>query len=112
MKTLSHLLFVFMLLIILTACSAANPTNNTTSFPTQSSGSVSETEEWERPPTVTARPSSTPSLSATADQTQTAIYQDNAAAQSAQSAEQTVIAQYPRICRNSYASPNYSPNKL
>ena len=107
MTPFRYSLIGFVIFSALVACS----TSSTTSIATQLPQTTSEKERLENLPTATPRPSFTPMPSRTPNLTQTATYRDNA---TAQSAEQTVIAQYPRICKksNSYAPPNYSPEKL
>ncbi len=97
----------FVIFSALVACS----TSSTTSITTQLPQTTSEKEGLASLPTITARPSFTPMPSRTPNLTQTATYRDNA---TAWSVELTVVAQYPRICKNinSYGTPSYSPEKL
>ena len=105
----SRFLMIFVMFVILMGCSTKNSVTESNSIPTQLSQSIAEGENLEQLPTVTARPSSTPLPSATANQTQTAIFQSNS---STHFAEQTRIAQYPRICTDRYAPLQYSPDKF
>lgn len=102
-----HKLIGFVILVLLVACSTTIPTSIAKQFPQP----TPEKEVLASLPTITASPSFTPMPSRTPNLTQTAIYRDNA---TTWSVELTVVAQYPRICKdfNSYANPNYSPDKL
>lgn len=90
-------------------CGTANSPSNSTDITSSLTAPVEVTRT--RLPTATRRPSSIPLLTKTPDLTTTATYQENA---TAWSAEQTKIAQYPRICKstNSYVPPKYSPDAL
>ncbi len=107
MTPFRYSLIGFVLFSALVACS----TSSTTSITTQLPKTTSEMDGLENLPTATLRPSFTPMPSRTPNLTQTATYRDNA---TAQSVELTVVAQYPRICKNtnSYMPPSYSPEKL
>jgi hypothetical protein len=94
-------------LIILVGCSSAHSTDNPAVVATGWSELPPEFEGTEHSPTYTARPASLPS--ATPNLTQAAIYPDNITAQAAQ---ETLIAQYPHLCRTTYAPREYSPDKL
>lgn len=101
----------FTVLAILMGCSTANSTSNPTPILSQFSQSTPDinAEANLQTATKTARPSFTPRPSQTPDVTQTAIRQDQS---TAQAAEQTLVARYPRICSNTYAHPGFSPDGL
>ena len=107
MTPFRYSLIGFVLFSMLVACS----TSRTTSITTQLPKTTSEMDELENLPTATLRPSFTPIPTRAPNLTQTATYRDNA---TAQSVNLTVVAQYPRICKNtnSYMPPSYSPEKL
>jgi hypothetical protein len=107
MTPFRYSLIGFVIFSALIACS----TSSTTSIVTQLPQTTPEEEESASLPTITVRPSFAPLPSGTPNLTQTATYRDNVAAQSV---ELTVVAQYPRICKNtnSYMPPSYSPEKL
>ena len=105
-----RLLIGFVLFVVLVGCSTIR-TNNTTSIATQFSQSASEFENgFERFPTITAIPSFTPPPGATAHQTQTVFNQ--AVYDATQSVVQTKVAQFPRVCKENYSRPKFSPNDL
>src|SRR5215207_5334611 len=98
-------LFLSFLLFIVVSCSTMSSISAPTSIVLQSSLSVPLMEETKSLPIFTAEPSSASLLGLTPDQTQTAIFQDSI---TAQSAERTLVAQYPHVCKNLYASGNFS----
>jgi uncharacterized lipoprotein len=59
MRTFFGLIIMFMMLIVLAACSVANPTSNTASTPTQFPQPSFDLEDLEHPLTVTAKSSYT-----------------------------------------------------
>ena len=110
MTPFSRSLLGFLILAVLVACGTTTPTSDTKLIATQVSQSAPGVDESvEHTPTVIALPSVTRFPTATPNQTQTAISQ---AIVSTQRAEQTLIAQFPRICDSTYAPPKFSPNKL
>lgn len=99
-NSLICLLLSFFMFIAISGCTI---TSAATSMPTNSSQSTPTIRSLENSPTFTPLPSLTP------DQTQIAFDQTSVAAQSAM---QTEIAQFPRICKDNYYSPGHSPNGL
>lgn len=94
---------------MLIGCSPISSTSTPTSIVLQSSQSIPLIEETKSFSISTEVPSSTSLPGKTPDQTQTAIFQDSV---TAQSAEQTLVAQYPHVCKNLYAPREFSPNGL
>ena len=109
MKTFSRFIIDFVILMILVGCSTANSTSNPTAVATGSSELIPEFAAIEHSPTYTPRPSSIPLPRATLNLTQTAIFQ---IITSTQEAEQTLAAQFPRVCKDTYAPLKRSPNGL
>jgi WD40 repeat protein len=109
MTIFPRLIISSIILVTLIGCGATNPTSNPTTTPSQLSPSVTATKDAQRLPTATRRPSATPSPSPTIDLTETVIYQDML---TAQSIEQTLVAQFPHVCENLYAPREFSPNGL
>jgi len=104
---ISYRLFsTLVILIVIVACRTS--TNDEPTITTQLSPPASELEDFERSPTVTAKPSSTPLPSKTPEQTKTAIVQNII---SIQSTEQALLAQFPRGCDDSFGW-SISPNGL
>ena len=102
-----HLFISFLLFLILIGCSTISSTSTPTSIALQSPQSIPPIEETKSFPISTEVPSSTSLPGKTPDQT--AIFQDSI---TAQSAEQTLVAQYPRVCKDLYAPREFSPNGL
>ena len=102
-------LISFLLFLMLIGCSPISSTSTPTSIVLPSSQSIPLIEETKSFSISTEVPSSTSLPGKTPDQTQTAIFQDSV---TAQSAEQTLVAQYPHVCKNLYAPREFSPNGL
>jgi hypothetical protein len=99
-------LIVLVTFTFLAACSAPAPTSLA---PPSSQPSPEVDDSVEKTPTTTALPTVTRFPTATPNQTQTAIAQSVG---TTQTAEQILIAQYPRICDSAQAAPEFSPNGL
>src|SRR5262249_52294331 len=103
-----RLISLTLFIALLVGCSNENLINIPTPMPSQASQSMTSVGDLEIVSTSTPLPISTPKPIPTPNVTQTEYAQEMA---SAQSAEQTLVAQYPTACELPYASPEFSPNR-
>jgi len=105
MKRSFVVIALFILLVLIMGCNGATATPPSATRPPLE---TAEIEEQVQLPTVTPRASSMPTPSQTPNLTETTEYQVYA---STQTAYQTLIAQFPRVCDSSYGGyPSISPN--
>jgi WD40 repeat protein len=104
-----RLISISMFVVFLVSCDTASSTSYPISITPQFSRPIPAVEGLESSSTITALPASALTPSVTLNITQTALAQDMV---SAQFAEQTLVAQYPSICKNLFAPRQFSPNGL
>lgn len=105
-----HLAIAFVMFVLVAGCGIKTSVNNPISATHSFTQPMSDVDGLEGPPASTAYSSFTPSLSATPSQTQFVF--DDAIYHATQSVIQTSVAQFPRICKEDYSRPNFSPNGL
>ena len=104
-----RLVSISVFIVFLVGCDTASSTSDPTSITPQLSQPVPTAEGLESLSTITALRTPTSIPSVTPNITQTAFAQDMI---SAQFAEQALVAQYPRICKNLSTPRKFSPNGL
>src|SRR5687768_10470994 len=109
MTIFHRLVSISVFIVFLVGCGTKGSTSDPTSIVPQFSQPIPTVEGLESPSTITALPTSILTPSVTLNLTQTAFAQDMV---SAQFAEQTLVAQYPSVCKNLFAPRQFSPNGL
>ena len=107
MSIFHRFLSISVFIVAPVGCASPDSTSDSALITPQFSQSATTAGNLENPSTTIALPTSTSKPNATPDITKTAIAQE---INSAQFAEQTLIAPYPRACKNLYFPREFSPN--